>query len=166
MDVYLVRHAIAWERDPVRWPGDRDRPLTNEGIARFRAAAAGISRIAGDVPGRVLSSPLARAWQTALLLADVSAWPAPEPCPELEPDANPLDVLAALAGGQDAVALVGHEPGLGEISSMLLAGNTDTDFLRFKKGGAAKISISARVPSPGSGDLHWLMTPKALRALG
>jgi phosphohistidine phosphatase SixA len=32
--VYLVRHAIAEQRDFVRWPDDAERPLSPVGIAR------------------------------------------------------------------------------------------------------------------------------------
>jgi hypothetical protein len=34
MDVYLVRHAIAGQRDPARWPDDSQRPLTTYYSAR------------------------------------------------------------------------------------------------------------------------------------
>jgi phosphohistidine phosphatase SixA len=53
VELYLVRHAIAEQRDAVRWPDDSQRPLTAEVIARFRPAARGLSRIVSTV-ARVL----------------------------------------------------------------------------------------------------------------
>ena len=42
MDLLIVRHAIAMERDAKRWPDDRLRPLSARGIARGSKAAAGL----------------------------------------------------------------------------------------------------------------------------
>jgi phosphohistidine phosphatase len=60
MDLYLVRHAIAGDADPSRWPNDSDRPLTPAGEKRFRRAARGLGRIVPKVDV-VLSSTFARA---------------------------------------------------------------------------------------------------------
>jgi phosphohistidine phosphatase len=173
--LYLVRHAIAWERDSNRWPGDRERPLTDAGISRFREAAAGLVKVVARPPDVMLASPLTRTLQTALLLSDVAGWPAPDSCEALEPDADAADLLKAIdavAVDRDpadvqsfAVVLVGHEPGLGEIASLLVSGDPSDDLIRFKKGGVAKISISGNTPEPQEGTLRWLLTPRALRAL-
>ena len=39
LEILIVRHAIAAERDAKRWPDDRGRPLTAEGVRRFRGVA-------------------------------------------------------------------------------------------------------------------------------
>ena len=57
MDLLIVRHAIAFERNPKRWPDDGERPLSPEGMRRARKAAAGLKRIANR-PVRVLTSGL------------------------------------------------------------------------------------------------------------
>ena len=67
MDLYVVRHAVARERDANLWPDDSKRPLTPRGEERFRHAAGGILRLVSEV-GAVLSSPFVRAWRTAELL--------------------------------------------------------------------------------------------------
>src|SRR5438093_5262630 len=95
MELFLIRHGIAAARDLVRWPDDRERPLTPEGHERFRRAARGLGKIAQPVK-RVFSSPLARAWETAEILHEEIGWPAPERCPELEPTATPQDASRAL----------------------------------------------------------------------
>ena len=59
-DLYIVRHARAGHADPTVWPNDADRRLTDDGIARFREAAAGLRRLVPSVDV-VLSSSFARA---------------------------------------------------------------------------------------------------------
>jgi phosphohistidine phosphatase len=164
-EVYLVRHAAAEKRDPARWPDDSLRPLTSEGIARFRSAARGLRRIVPDV-GLVLSSSYARAWETTEILRDEARWPAPECCRELEADRTPGAALDALQmrSGPSSLALVGHEPNLSSLASLLLTGYEDAVELELKKGAVAFVEIQADVP-PGSGVLRWSVSPKILRLL-
>lgn len=67
MKLLLVRHAAAAPRGT---PGvsDDDRPLTLEGVKKFRAAARGLARIA-RTPDVLLTSPLPRARATAEIAA-------------------------------------------------------------------------------------------------
>ena len=122
LDLYLVRHAFAAHADPARWPDDAVRPLTEEGITRFRAAARGLRRLVPAVDS-VLSSGFARAWQTAELLHDDAGWPEPEECPALEagrPASAALDILQGSSA--HSIALVGHEPYLSTLASLLCTG--------------------------------------------
>jgi phosphohistidine phosphatase len=164
MQLYLVRHAIAFDRDPQAWPDDRDRPLTPEGQRRFRRAARGL-RALGTAPDAVLSSRYVRAWQTAEILVEVALWPAPRPCPALESDADPADALTALdpyAGGS-AVALVGHEPHIHELESLLIAGEAGRAATEFRKGGVACLRLDGPA-IPGAAVLLWHAPPRLLRA--
>ncbi len=170
MDLYIVRHAVAYKRDENRWPDDVQRPLTPEGEERFRRAAGGILRLVPEVD-LVLSSPFTRAWRTAEIL-EKAGWPTPEPLEELEPDYPPhkiLSVLARYAPGVESVALVGHRPNLHELVSYLLTGDQIDEArgarVRIKKGGAVRLSFDG-LPEPGAGSLEWLLTPKTLRRLG
>ena len=161
--VYLVRHAFADHADPERWPDDSKRPLTKEGIRKFAEAARGLRRIVPDVEV-VLSSGFARAWQTAEILHDETGWPKPEECTELEahrPASSALDVLRKRT--ESAVALVGHEPYLSQLASILCAGGEGTMHLQLKKGAVALISVDDI--EPGGGWLLWSVRPKILRAL-
>ncbi len=69
----------------------------------------------------------------------------------------------------DSVALVGHRPGLHELVSYLLTGDEIDEAcgtrVQIKKGGAVYLSFDGS-PEPGAGSLEWLLTPKALRAVG
>ncbi|HEX7311079.1 MAG TPA: histidine phosphatase family protein [Gaiellaceae bacterium] len=164
MDVYLVRHAIGETRDSTQWPDDSERPLTPEGEARFRKAARGLGRVAPHVDV-VLASPFVRAWQTAEILELEAGWPVPERAPELEATRTPadgLDLLRRHASG--SVALVGHEPFLSGLASLLLAGDENAVAIELKKGAVVLLTLSPDI-RPASAFLRWTATPKILRAL-
>ena len=164
MELLIVRHAIAFDRDGSRWPVDRERPLTREGIRRARCAAAGLARLAPR-PTRVLTSPLVRARATAAILTQYARWPEASPCPLLEPGAAPAELLELLArSGQRSMAVVGHEPDLGSLLSACLPGKAAGNAFSFRKMGAAQVSFRGR-PRPGAGTLRWLVTPRLLRTL-
>jgi phosphohistidine phosphatase len=132
MDIILVRHAIAFERDSSRWPDDADRPLTSDGEKRFSAAARGLGTMVPDVDA-VLSSPFARAWRTAEILHSEIGWPAPRRCDELSADRPAAAALTPIRDERaGSVAVVGHEPGLGELASLLLWGDPDRMQLELK----------------------------------
>src|SRR3979411_2838501 len=96
MELLIVRHAIAFDRDRRRWREDAVRPLAPAGIRRARKAAAGPEKRPTG-PQRLLASPLVRAKQTAQILTDVAGWPAAEEVPELSPDEPVLAGLELLA---------------------------------------------------------------------
>ena len=56
IELYLVRHAIAAERGP-NYPDDRERPLTSEGVARFKLSVDGLKELDVSVD-LVLTSPV------------------------------------------------------------------------------------------------------------
>jgi phosphohistidine phosphatase len=161
--LYLVRHAVAEERGPD-WPDDALRPLTDDGAKKWRRQAAGLVAIDAR-PDLILTSPFTRARQTADLLA--AAWPkAPKvvELPALQPGVKPRDVLKAIEppGRHASLALVGHEPGLGELAALLVGFRTPPEF---KKGGVARVDVAILPPPAGSGVLYAWLTPKILRAL-
>jgi phosphohistidine phosphatase len=165
MDVFLVRHAIAEQRDAGRWPDDARRPLTPEGEERFRAAARGLRRLVPRVDV-VLASPYARAWRTAELLSEEAGWPLPERCAALEAERSAADAAEALRerSGQGSVALVGHEPQLSSLAALLLTVGGEAPRLELKKGGLVRLAVDADL-APGTAVLRWSLAPKILRLL-
>jgi len=149
VNLYIVRHAIAVERGDPAYPWDDDRPLTPEGIHKFRLAARGLEKLEVR-PERILSSPLIRARQTAEILRDA-----------VRPD---LEIGAVAVLGAKSVAVVGHEPHLSGFASYLLSGPSNTASLVFRKGAAALIGFPAEA-APGLGFLEWLIQPAALRRI-
>ena len=123
MFLYLVRHAVAGDADPAQWPDDRDRPLTPDGEKKFREVAAGLATLATKVDV-LLSSPLVRAWQTAVILQKHAGWPEPLKSEALA-FAIPAEVIDALQphASVGSMALVGHAPGMYEFASYLLTGD-------------------------------------------
>ena len=165
MHIYIVRHAEAGERDEVAWPDDRLRPLTKRGEKRWRRAARGLGRIMDDIDV-VLSSPLVRTWGTATILEEEADWPAPIECEALAPGHKPEEVLSLLKGYDRSitVALVGHEPDLHMLTSYLLTGDASLVEISLEKGACICLTMPDGLPA-GEAELHWILTPKALRAL-
>lgn len=165
MDLYLVRHAIAEPRDGGRWPDDAQRPLSEEGVGLFRLAARGLQRIGVEVEA-VLSSPHARAWRTAQILSDDAGWPQASKARELEPSGTAQAALdLAASRSESLLALVGHEPGLSELTSLALAGDPHALGVELKKGGVVCLRFGGS-PAPGGALLRWSASPKLLRQLG
>ncbi len=162
MDLYLVRHAAAGERDSERWPDDSLRPLTKKGIRRFKKAARGLVSIVDDVD-LVLASPYLRAWQTATILEE-AGWASPLRMDELirgEPGA----LLRALRQFSDmkSIALVGHEPHLSRFAAALLG---KAPWGEMKKGGVARIEQDTLSISAGNATLGFYLPPSVMRNLG
>ena len=161
--LYLIRHAIAFERDD-RWPDDSKRPLTADGMSKMKRAARGLGRVGVKVDV-ILSSPLVRARQTAdILSAELDAHPPIVNVESLAPGATHAALAADLekhARKATRIALVGHEPGIGELAARLVGSRHPVEF---KKGAVARIDLD-EIPATGPGDLRWLMTSKFMRAL-
>ena len=163
MELLIVRHGIACERDARRWPDDGERPLSSQGLARARKAAAGLKRLVRP-PARVLASPLVRAQETAAVLCEIAGWPGAQACAELAPGAAPETLLAALRRlPETRVAVVGHEPNLSHLLSVTLPGAAGRDAFRFRKMGAALLSFPGAA-RPGGARLEWLVPARLLRA--
>lgn len=161
-ELYLIRHAIAAERGPD-WPDDDQRPLTERGIARFAEAVSGLAAIDAAVD-EIFSSPLVRAKQTADVLSSGLAGTPPVKLLEgLAPGRSPEEVIAQLGrlARRRRIALVGHEPGLGELAARLIGSARP---IVFRKGGACRIDLD-RLPPKRPGALVWYVTPKMLRRM-
>ena len=166
MRLYLIRHAIAEEPDAKRWPDDRQRPLTAAGARRFKRAAGSLVDLikAGGTVGRLLTSPLVRARETSALLHKAGL---PDAIEEsvLAPGRTAARVLAVLrAHDAQSIVVVGHEPDLGRLLAVCIAGPDVKLSLRFRKGGAACLAFTG-APRVGEATLEWLLPPKALRTL-
>jgi phosphohistidine phosphatase len=161
-EIYLIRHGIAEERGEA-WPDDTKRPLTGDGIARLRKEARGLVRlgVAFDV---VLTSPLTRTRQTAdAIAASFDPRPPIVAVESLAPGGTYQAMLGDLEkqARRTRIALVGHEPGIGELAARI-AGSRHP--FEFKKGAACRIDLET-LPPAGPGTLVWFLTPKILRSL-
>ena len=69
MELYIVRHGIAIDREDPKCPADPERYLTEEGVEKTKGVAKGLAAL-GVAPGLFLTSPYTRALQTAEIFAD------------------------------------------------------------------------------------------------
>ncbi|MEP7339839.1 MAG: phosphohistidine phosphatase SixA [Acidobacteriota bacterium] len=171
IELYLMRHGIAADLGEGGIINDADRPLTLEGRARMKQAAAGLREL--DLKFNViLTSPLLRCRQTAEAVAEVL---------DLQHRVKIIDSLApgrAFATGEgghaeiflelgayqfDRALLVGHMPDMSELASYLLAGNRNLN-IAFKKGTLCQIEVTS-LPPRGPGLLRWMLSPKQMRAM-
>ena len=98
MDLYIVRHAWAAERDDTRWPDDGLRPLTEEGKKRFAKVAACLAE-RGMKLQVVATSPLVRCVETARILVAAAGKPKLVELDELRPGSD-LDGLLCWTAAQ------------------------------------------------------------------
>ena len=161
-EIYLIRHGVAEARGDS-WPDDTKRPLTRDGISRMEKAARGLARLDIDFDV-ILSSPLVRARQTAdIVSAQLDGHPPIFNTDALAPGSDLGAVVTSLEkhSRKKRIALVGHEPGLGELVARLIGSR---HAIEFKKGAVCRVDLD-EIPPGGSGDLRWMLPPKLLRAV-
>lgn len=152
---YLMRHA-----EPVPGhPMDGTRQLTNAG----RKQAAQMAKWLTDQIGRVdivISSPFARAMETAEVMADALGSHVAD-TRLLEPDAEPAEMwkdVQRLAQLSRVVLIVGHDPSINKFLAWLISGGAT----RFEHGSIAHVNVKERegLTPQVIAKLHWLVDPK------
>ncbi len=158
MKLYLVRHAIA--EDITDYEDDSLRPLTEKGSDKMHRIAQALREL-GVEPDLIVSSPYVRASQTASVLAKELKYKEEIAYSDfLVPMAEPDDMIGEINEkySVDELMLVGHEPNLSSLASILLAGNPDIS-INFKKGGVCCLSVD-NLHYDRKATLEWLVTPK------
>lgn len=169
MNLYLMRHGIALAQDDASVSGDGERPLSHKGVKRMRKAAKGVRRL-GIPFDALLTSPLLRARQTAEIVASaLDMEDRLEEISGLAPESAVEHLMFGLTRYQERehLLLIGHEPLLGDTLSYLLSGGRQKApfHVDLKKASLCRVEIDA-LPVASPGKLHWLLSPKQLRALG
>lgn len=130
MLLYLIRHAEAVDTVP-----DAARALSARGRHQVAVLAQFLQRTNAFRPTEVWHSPLVRAHETAQLLTHELGVTLPRKATAgLTPDDDPASIAAVLATHARPVALVGHEPHLSALASLLVAGATQPVVFAMKKG--------------------------------
>jgi phosphohistidine phosphatase len=162
-ELYLIRHGLAAVRGD-EYPDDAKRPLTSAGISKLKKEAAALVDL--DVTFDViLTSPLVRCRQTAEIFATtVRSKPTIVNTDALAPGGTFGALLDELGrhGRRERLALVGHEPDIGQLACRLLGAKRS---LEFKKGAICRIDVLA-LPPTAPGHLRWYATPRMLRIIG
>ena len=162
LELYLIRHGIAAERGE-EYPDDSKRPLTSEGITRLKREAKALDAL--DISfDHILTSPLVRTRQTADVFAEsmkVEAVGLERRCADAR--RRPAAVMQELARHmrKARIALVGHEPNIGELAAHLIGAQSP---MPFKKGAICRIDFDV-LPPKGKGQIIWFVTPRMLRKL-
>lgn len=160
MLVLLLRHAEAADRDAERYPDDSLRPLVRKGEKIQRAVSRDL-RKRKLVPRRVFSSPWKRAWQTARILVEETGLPkkARIACPPLAGTPDLAAIAAAIGpiSPDDTIALVGHDPWIGELAGLLLTGKPEGLRCEFAKSGVMGIDLDEFTPAAGT--LRFFLRP-------
>lgn len=151
--LYLIRHAHAL---PVKAASDdSSRPLSPRGRTQVAALAAVLKGTGEFTPATVWHSPLCRARETAERLADRLKLKAPlVTVAGLRPDEPPESMAERLIRAGESVAVVGHNPQLSAVASLLVTGNLEPPVFDLKKG-----SILALDREAGRWTVRWLITP-------
>lgn len=165
MQLFIVRHGIAVDREDPKCPADPERFLTNEGIEKTREVAQGVVEVA-TVPDLMMTSPYLRAVQTAEVFATVFEYSKQRirKSDLLLPGAESLQLFRELSKDKDlsAVFVFGHAPHLDDLIATAIG--TKHHISSLKKAGVALVELKRLVPP--SGELVWLATPKLLRKAG
>ncbi|RXK55328.1 phosphohistidine phosphatase SixA [Oleiharenicola lentus] len=153
MTIYLIRHAHAVEGDD-----DARRPLSDKGRRQIRAMAKFLRRSGRLKTREFWHSPLERAKNTAALLAgDMELDAKLSEVAGVEPYANPATMAAKLKSIRRSVAVVGHEPHLSALATLLILGRAEHPVLVLKKG-----AVAALERKDGRWALRWQVSPKEI----
>lgn len=163
MNLYILRHGIAVDPGTAGYPRDSERPLVPKGERRLWQVAEAMEalELSFDL---ILSSPYVRARRTAEIIAEAfNARKKLEFSTELEPDGSMkklVQFLNSLEPTPNEVLLVGHEPYLSGLISLLISGE-EISAVTMKKGGLCKLAADALKPGRCA-RLEWLLTPKQM----
>jgi phosphohistidine phosphatase len=168
VQIYIVRHGDAINRDDPRVTSDEMRELTSEGRDEVELMSLLLARL--DVkPDLILTSPLIRARQTAEIIASVTgAQSAPSVSDELAPGGSLAAVLNDILshGRPKQTVLTGHMPGVGAMAAYLIWREPHMA-LPFRTGEICRVDLPDDSPVAGYGDLRWAIPPRiASRLIG
>jgi phosphohistidine phosphatase len=164
MELYIIRHGIAADKEA--YANDAERPLTEKGIKQT-------GKVAKQLDDRglrfdlILTSPLVRARETAVILQEAGLCSQVEENSSLAPDGDIKDWVKWLQDvwqnpPQDrCLALVGHQPNLGIWAETLVWGYAKEKLI-LKKAGVIGLKIPSTGTPIGESELFLLTSPKWL----
>lgn len=159
MKLYIIRHAHAEERHVFAQTGKPDelRPLTAKGIERMRKVIQSFKKQESQI-NLFLQSPLIRSQQTTDIFKEFYPEAKVITTENLCPGHSARDLYEEIQDHHlDSMAIIGHEPDLGQFLSWLLFRQA-SDHFPLKKGGIAKLDLY----KDGRCYLKWLLRPKFL----
>lgn len=164
MDLFLLRHGKA-EASRSTSSGD-NKHLTKKAIRKMEAAAEGLKRLKVD-PELILASPLVRTKETAQIVAEVLKVENVRVSKHLGTGADLralVEEINASFADIKRILLVGHEPGLCRLISVLASGETELR-IAMKKGAICKLTVG-ELRLGRCASIDWLMDRKQLELIG
>ncbi len=157
MLLYLLRHGAA--EAAAKSGRDADRVLTDEGREKVRRVVRR-AREGGMWPALILSSPFARAVQTAEAAAKALGYEDDIVTSNaLIPEATPEEAWDEIRTHKDQpeVLVASHQPLCGALAAFLL--NAPTLEIDFRKSALLCVSVDGAAARP-NGTLQWMLTAK------
>jgi phosphohistidine phosphatase len=166
MNLFILRHGIAANPGEEGLPKnakDAERPLSREGQKKTWRATEAMRSL--DLKfDAVVTSPLLRARQTAQIVAEALELRRKLIFSDhLKPDGSPkllLEQLDEIGGRAKNILLVGHEPYLSRLVSLLISGST-LAAVELKKGALLKLEVR-HLGYARCATLAWSLPPKLL----
>lgn len=164
MELYLIRHGIAVERGT--YTEDAERPLNNKGRQKTAQVAKQLYE-RGLRFNLILTSPLVRARETAAILQDANLSAEVQELTSLAPNGDILNWINWLESQRQikyrdkCLALVGHQPDLGNWAETLVWGKAQEKLI-LKKAGVIGLELPATKTPIGQSELFLLSSPKWL----
>lgn len=161
MKIYFIRHGIAAQRGT--YADDKKRPLINKGIERTTKVAKRLlaKKVKFDL---ILTSPLTRAYQTAEILKKVGLSEQMQTVSFLMPNGDLEECVEWLQANRasyryGSLALVGHQPDLGNWIEILIWGTIKAQII-VKKAGVVGLSLPVVGTPISRSSLFLLSSPK------
>jgi phosphohistidine phosphatase len=153
---------------------DTKRQLTVSGKKEVVEIAKSLKKL-GVKFNVIFSSPLARAFQTAKIIAEeYKLTEQIEQSEDLKPNGSKDSLYNKLSklNIDSVILIVGHEPYLSSMINDIISSNNDADRnynknnnnIILKKAGLSRIKITSTVPKL-KGELRWLLTPRILKKI-
>jgi phosphohistidine phosphatase len=157
MQIYLMQHGEALSEEQ-----DTQRHLSPEGKSQIERTATALKKI-GVSFNLIISSPKARARESAEIIANTLSYPLNEieVTDTLNPNSPPEDFINFLTGfkDRDRIFIAGHLPSLHNIALKLLCDTCNMN-IKFEMGGVMRIDVE-RVPTHQS-ILRYYLLPEHL----
>jgi len=163
MEVYVLRHGAAVDVGEHGVRTDADRMLSDDGVHKTKAVAAGLCTL-GVCPSRIVSSPLLRARQTANIVAELCGSMAVEESDALCPGEDAHLALSLLRKHDVSTMFVGHMPHVRSLVSLLVSQDEHLQ-IEFRKAACCCVAFDGAARA-GQGWLSWFLPPRVLRKLG
>jgi phosphohistidine phosphatase len=166
MEIFLLRHGLAADRDSLAFKNDAARMLLPKGQKQIKKVSRALAEMDLEFD-LILSSPLLRAAETAEIVASgLNSKKRLKFSDTLEPEKDPIQLISRLQKLKptpNSILLVGHEPFLSRLVSLLTTGGPDLH-LDFAKGGLCKLQVDM-LRANKCAALEWLLTPRQMKSM-